>query len=84
MNVDAIAKYRNYLLPIMDSISIIFGYYFMSVLITDSFLMRPTSAVTRNEILISIALAIMVYQVVFRLSKRYTNIIRYENFYQLG
>jgi len=79
MNVDAIAKYRNYLLPIMDSISIIFGYYFMSVLITDSFLMRPTSAVTRNEILISIALAIMVYQVVFRLSKRYTNIIRYEN-----
>ena len=79
MNVDSIAKYRNYLLPLMDCISIIFGYYLVSVLITDSFLMQPTSAVTRNEILISIVLAIIVFQIVFRLSKRYTNIIRYEN-----
>ena len=51
----------------------------MSVLITDSFLMQPTSAVTRNEIIVSIILAIIVFQIVFRLSKRYTNIIRYEN-----
>jgi FlaA1/EpsC-like NDP-sugar epimerase len=41
--------------------------------------MHPTSAVTRNEMLISIVLAIIVFQIVFRLSKRYTNIIRYEN-----
>ena len=79
MKVDSIAKYRNYLLPLMDCISIILGYYLMSVLITDSFLMRPTSAITRNEILISIILAIIVFQVVFRLSKRYSNIVRYEN-----
>lgn len=79
MKVDNIAKYRNYLLPLMDCISIILGYYLMSVLITDSFLMRPTSAITRNEILISIVLAIIVFQVVFRLSKRYSNIVRYEN-----
>jgi len=79
VNVDSIAKYRNYLLPLMDCISIILGYYLVSVLITDSFLMQPTSAVTRNEILISIVLAIIVFQIVFRLSKRYTNIIRYEN-----
>ena len=79
MNIDSVAKYRNYLLPIMDCISIVLGYYLISVLITDSFLMEPTSAVTRNEILISIALAIIVFQIVFRLSKRYTNIIRYEN-----
>ena len=79
MNIDSIAKYRNYLLPLMDCISIVLGYYLVSVLITDSFLMQPTSAVTRNEILISIALAIIVFQVIFRLSKRYTNIIRYEN-----
>lgn len=78
MKVDAIAKYRNYLLPIMDALSIIFGYYLVSVLITDSFLMQPTSAITRNELLISIVLAIIVFQIVFRLSKRYTNIIRYE------
>ncbi|WP_405305887.1 polysaccharide biosynthesis protein [Methanobrevibacter sp.] len=79
MNIDSIAKYRNYLLPLMDCVSIVLGYYLVSVLITDSFLMQPTSAVTRNEILISIALAIIVFQVIFRLSKRYTNIIRYEN-----
>lgn len=79
MKVDSIAKYRNYLLPLMDCVSIILGYYLVSVLITDSFLMQPTSAITRNEILISIALAIIVFQIVFRLSKRYSNIVRYEN-----
>ena len=79
MNIDGIAKYRNYLLPMMDCISIVLGYYLVSVLITDSFLMQPTSAITRNEIIISIVLAIIVFQVIFRLSKRYTNIIRYEN-----
>lgn len=79
VKVDAIAKYRNYLLPLMDAISIVLGYYLISVLITDSFLMQPTSAITRNEIIISIILAIIVFQIIFRLSKRYTNIIRYEN-----
>ena len=79
MNIDSIAKYRNYLLPLMDCISIVLGYYLVSVLITDSFLMHPTSAITRNEILISIVLAIIVFQVIFRLSKRYANIIRYES-----
>ena len=79
MRVDSIAKYRNYLLPLADAISIILGYYLVSVLITDSFFMEPTSAVTRNELLISIVLAIIVFQIIFRLSKRYSNIIRYEN-----
>ena len=78
MNVDSIAKYRNLLLPIMDIISIILGYYLVSVLITDSFLMTSTSAVTMNEILISIILSVIVFQIVFRVSKRYSNIIRYE------
>jgi FlaA1/EpsC-like NDP-sugar epimerase len=41
--------------------------------------MQPTSTITRNEILISIVIAIIVFQIVFRLSKRYANIIRYEN-----
>lgn len=77
--MDTIAKYRNYLLPIADCLSIIFGYYFISVLITDSFLMNPTSPVTRNEIIISIIISIIVFQIIFRLTKRYSNIIRYEN-----
>ena len=79
VNIDSVAKYRNYLLPLMDCISIVLGYYLVSVLITDSFLMKPTSVVTRNEILISIIIAIIVFQIIFRLSKRYANIIRYES-----
>ena len=41
--------------------------------------MNPTSAVTRNELVISIILAIIIFQIVFRITKRYSNIIRYEN-----
>lgn len=79
MNVDSLGKHRNILLPLMDCFCVILGYYLISVLITDSFLMNPTSAVTRNEILISIILAIIVLQAVFILTKRYSRIIRYEN-----
>ena len=79
MNVDSLGKYRNILLPLMDCFCVVLGYYLMSVLITDSFLMNPTSEVTRNEILISIILGIIVLQIVFRLTKRYSRIIRYEN-----
>ena len=78
MNVNSFGKYRNFLLPLMDSISVILGYYLMSVLITDSFLMHPESLIIGNEILISIILAIVILQIVFRLTKRYDNIIRYE------
>ncbi|WP_298519649.1 nucleoside-diphosphate sugar epimerase/dehydratase [uncultured Methanobrevibacter sp.] len=49
------------------------------MLITDSFLMNPTSAVTQKELIISIILTIIVLQIVFRISNRYTTIIRYEN-----
>ncbi|MBE6492079.1 MAG: polysaccharide biosynthesis protein [Methanobrevibacter sp.] len=41
--------------------------------------MNPTSAVTRNELIISIILAIIIFQIVFRITKRYSNIVRYEN-----
>ena len=79
MEIDTLGKYRNFLLPLSDCIAIILGYYFASVLITDSFLMNPTSAVTRNELVISIILAIIIFQIVFRITKRYSNIVRYEN-----
>ncbi|WP_405289922.1 polysaccharide biosynthesis protein [Methanobrevibacter sp.] len=78
MKIDSFGKYRNFLLPLADCISIILGYYLMSVLITDSFLMNPTSAITAREILISIALSIIVFQIVFRIFKRYNTVIRYE------
>lgn len=79
MNIDSFGKHRNILLPIIDCISVILGYYLASVLITDSFLIDPTSAVTQTELIISIILTIIVLQIVFRISNRYTTIIRYEN-----
>ncbi|MDO5823561.1 nucleoside-diphosphate sugar epimerase/dehydratase [Methanobrevibacter sp.] len=79
MKMDNLGKYRNFLLPLMDCVSVILGYYLISVLITDSFLMNPIMIITRNEILISIILAIIVLQIIFRLTKRYSNIVRYEN-----
>ncbi len=79
MNVDSFGKYRNFLLPLMDSLSVVLGYYLISVLITDSFLMDPISIIAKKEILISIILGIIVLQIIFRLTKRYSNIIRYEN-----
>lgn len=79
MNIDSFGKYRNIILPLIDCISVILGYYLASVLITDSFLMNPTSAVTQKELIISIILTIIVLQIVFRISNRYTTIIRYEN-----
>lgn len=79
MNIDTFGKYRNYLLPLMDCFAVILGYYLISVLITDSFLINPTSAVTRQEMLISIILGMVVLLIVFYLTKRYSRIIRYEN-----
>ncbi|WP_406535415.1 polysaccharide biosynthesis protein [Methanobrevibacter sp.] len=79
MNIDKFGKHRNILLPLMDCISVVLGYYLISVLITDSFLMNPTSTITKHEIIIGIVLTIIVLQILFRLTKRYSNIIRYEN-----
>ena len=79
MDFNGLGKYRNILLPIIDSLAVVLGYYLISVLITDSFLMNPTSAVTRMELSISIILGIIILQIVFRLSKRYNLILRYEN-----
>ena len=79
MEVDRFGKYRNILLPLMDIICIILGYYFVAVLITDSFLLNPAEAIKSSELCISIILAIIIFQIVFRLTKRYSNIVRYEN-----
>ncbi|AMD18413.1 hypothetical protein TL18_01480 [Methanobrevibacter sp. YE315] len=71
-------KYRNILLPLADSIAIIISYYLVSVLISDTFL-DIGQTISHTNMLISTLLAIIVLQVVFRFSRRYSNIIRYEN-----
>ncbi len=81
MNIDSFGKYRNILLPLIDSVSIILGYYLVFVLISDSFFMNPIEAITKKELLISAVLAIIVVQIIFRISKRYNAIIRYETYH---
>lgn len=81
MNIDSFGKYRNILLPLIDSLSILLGYYLVFVLMSDSFFMNPIETITRKEMLISAILAIIVVQIIFRISKRYNTIIRYETYH---
>ena len=79
MNIDSLGKFRNILLPLMDSISVVLGYYLIYVLINDSFIISSQSATDIHEMLIGIILGIIVLQVVFRLTKIYSHIVRYES-----
>lgn len=78
MNVDKFGKYRNILLPLADIISIILGYYIAFILVSDTLLASHPGHIIEREFLISIILSVIVYQIVFRLTNRYSNIIRYE------
>ena len=78
MDMNKIGRYRNVILPLMDTISIILGYYLAYVFTTDSVMMLLPQNVIVREYLVSIVLCIIVYQIVFRLTNRYSNIIRYE------
>ena len=78
MNVDSFGRYRNLLLPLMDCVSVVLGYYFMFALTTDSFIIHQTNIIPIDNFITSIILAIIILQIVFRLTKRHTNIIRYE------
>ena len=79
MEVDRFGKYRNILLPLMDIVCIAFGYYFVAVLLTDTFLISPHEVMQDPKFFTTIILAIIVFQIVFRVTKRYSNIVRYEN-----
>ncbi|WP_458457070.1 polysaccharide biosynthesis protein [Methanobrevibacter sp.] len=79
MNIDNFGKYRNVLLPLIDALAVILGYYLISVIITDSFLMNPTSVITKHELLISTIVGIIILLLLFKLNGMYSHIIRYEN-----
>lgn len=78
MNIDKFGKYRNLLLPLIDILSIIIGYYIAFILLSDTFLVISNSHIVEREFEISLILSIIIYQIVFRLTNRYSNIIRYE------
>lgn len=75
MKFNTLGRYRNIILPLMDIFSIFLGYYLTYIILTDSFIVNE---VISREFYISIILCIIVYQITFRLTKRYSNILRYE------
>ena len=72
----SLSKYRNVILTILDIFCIISAYYLGTVLITDSVLNLSDYYIGR--LLKTVFVSIFVYQIVFRLSKMYNHILRYE------
>ena len=70
------SKYRNIILMVLDIFCIAFAYYLGTILITDAVIKLPLYYV--KKLLRTIAISIVVYQTVFHITKRYKNIIRYE------
>lgn len=73
----SLSKYRNLILIVMDVLCIIAAYYLGTVLITDQF--TNFSEYYRKRATTTIILSIIVYLIVFFITKRYKNIIRYED-----
>ncbi len=71
-----LSKFRNLILTLADMFCIAFAYILGTALITDFFLNFDTYYLRR--LYVSIITSVLVYQVVFRITKRYKNIIRYE------
>lgn len=75
--IKKLGKYRNIILVIMDIFCIAFAYYLGVVIITDTvFKIEPYYVKRLSQ---TILVSVIVYQAVFHITKRYNNIIRYEN-----
>ena len=68
-----ISKYRNIILVAMDIVCIILAYWLSTLIVMDDFNSSYVS-----ELLKLICLAILIYQLIFNLAKRYKTIIKYE------
>lgn len=75
-SIRKLSKYRNIILMVVDILCIAFAYYLGTILITDSVIKLPMYYV--KKLIRTIAISVVVYQIVFRATKRYKNIIRYE------
>lgn len=75
--IKKLSKYRNIILVLMDIFCIAFAYYLGVVLITDS--VYNINEYYSLRLSKSILVSVIVYQIVFHATKRYKNIIRYED-----
>lgn len=71
-----IRKHRNICLRLMDIIIIAIAYYISEMLISNQLILE---ADINKSILITIAIAIVTYEVILHIFKTYKNITRYEN-----
>lgn len=75
--IKKLGKYRNIILVLMDIFCIALAYYLGVVIITDTvFKIDPYYVKRLSQ---TILVSVIVYQAVFHITKRYNNIIRYEN-----
>ena len=75
--IKKIGKYRNIILRVMDIACIILAYYMGVVLVTSNSLFEIDTYYS-SRLINSVVAAVIVYQAVFNLTKRYNHIIRYE------
>lgn len=72
-----LSKYRNFILILCDVFCIFLAYYIGAILISESkgFLLDKYYT---ERLLKTVAVSILVYQLIFHITKRYNSIIRYE------
>lgn len=75
--IKKLGKYRNIILRVMDIACIILAYYMGVVLVTSNSLFEIDTYYS-SRLINSVVVAVIVYQAVFNLTKRYNHIIRYE------
>lgn len=74
--VKKLSKYRDFILVILDCFCISFAYYLGTALITDSVL--SFSDYYSGRLVTSTFFYIIIYEIIFHLTKRHKSIIRYE------
>ena len=74
--VKKLSKYRDFILVVLDCFCICFAYYLGTALITDSVL--SFSDYYSSRLLTTILCYVVVYEIIYHVTKRQKNIIRYE------
>ncbi len=74
--VKKLSKYRDLILIVLDCFCIVFAYYLGTALLTDSIL--SFSEYYSSRLMTSIICYTIIYEIIFHITKRHKNIIRYE------
>ena len=70
-----LSKYRDIILIILDCLCIAFSYYIGAVILQDS--LYNFSAYYVNKVIYTSLVYILIYEIIFHITKRHKNIITY-------